>query len=66
MQVDGAILMAHHLLFAKQTPGTSQQLAELQEARTNYLDSIQDGVLFLKQHGVVETARHAADIMIGR
>lgn len=65
-QVDGAILMAHHLLFAKQTSKSDQQLVELQEARSNYLASIQEGVIFLKEHGLVETARHAADVMMGR
>ena len=41
-------------------------MVELQEARSNYLDSIQEGVVFLREHGLVETARHAADIMMGR
>jgi len=64
-QVDGAILMAH-LLFAKQTSKSNQQMVELQEARSTYLASIQEGVTFLKEHGLVETARHAADVMMGR
>ncbi|DBA76813.1 TPA: hypothetical protein ACH3X2_008832 [Trebouxia sp. C0005] len=65
-QVDGAILMAHHLLFAKQTSKSDHQMVELQEARSTYLASIQEGVTFLKEHGLVETARHAADVMMGR
>ncbi|DBB16509.1 TPA: hypothetical protein ACH3X3_014776 [Trebouxia sp. C0006] len=65
-QVDGAMLMAHHLLFAKQTSKSNQQMVELQEARSTYLASIQEGVTFLKEHGLVETARHAADVMMGR
>ena len=65
-QVDDAIVMARHLLFAKQTAQSSQQLVELHEARSNYLQGLQDGVAFLKEHGLVETARHAADVMLGR
>lgn len=65
-QVDGAIVMAHHLLFTKQTPQANQQLVELHEARSNYLQSLQEGVAFLKENGVVETARYATDAMLGR
>ncbi|KAL3151964.1 hypothetical protein ABBQ32_001089 [Trebouxia sp. C0010 RCD-2024] len=65
-QVDGAIVMAHHLLFAKQTSQANQQLVELHEARSNYLQGLQEGVAFLKEHGLVETARYAADVMLGR
>lgn len=59
-------MMAHHLLFAKQASASKQQMVELQEARSNYLESIQEGVTFLREHGLVESARHAADMMLGR
>lgn len=58
--------MAHHLLFAKQTSQANQQLVELHEARSHYLQGLQEGVAFLKEHGLVETARYAADVMLGR
>ena len=58
--------MAHHLLFAKQQTRNSQQLVELQQARSNYLHSLQEGVAFLKEHGLVESARYAADVLMGR
>lgn len=59
-------MMAHHLLFAKQTSQANQQLVELHEARSNYLASLQEGVAFLKEHGLVEAARHAADVLLSR
>lgn len=64
--MDGAILTAHHLFFAKQTPQANQQLVELHEARSKYLPSVQEGVAFLKEHGLVETARYATDVVLGR
>ena len=58
--------MAHHLLFAKPTIKPNQQMVELEQARSNFLSSIQDGVQFLRDHGFVESARHASDIIMGR
>ena len=58
--------MAHHLLFAKQSPKSSQQIVELENARSSFLSSIQEGVVFLREHGLVESARHASDIIMGR
>ena len=58
--------MAHHLLFAKQSPKSSQQIVELENARSSFLSSIQEGVGFLREYGLVESARHASDIIMGR
>lgn len=66
IQVDGAIVTAHHLFFAKQTPQAHQQLVELHDARSKYLQSLQEGMAFLKEHGLVETARYATDVVLGR
>ena len=65
LQVDGAILMARQLLSSKQA-NQSQQLAKVQEPQTDYTESVQESMLFLKQHGFAESARHVADLMLGR
>ena len=65
LQVDGAILMARQLLSSKQA-NQSQQLAKVQEPQTDYTESVQESMLFLKQHGFAESDRHVADLMLGR
>lgn len=57
--------MARHLLTSKQM-SHSQQLAKVDEPHTDYSETVQDSVLFLKEHGLAESARHVADLMVGR
>lgn len=59
-------MTAHHLFFAKQTPQANQQLVEIHEAHSKYLQSLREGVAFLKEHGLAETARYATDVVLGR
>lgn len=56
--------MARHLLSSKQA--APSQLAKLDEHQADYTETVQESVLFLKQHGLAESARHVADLMLGR
>ena len=57
--------MARQLLSSKQAD-QSQQLAKVHEPQADYSESVQESMLFLKQHGFAESARHVADLMLGR